>query len=78
MAGWLDRYFNRARSARSDAELEQIKRDFEHELPPSLREGEAHRTDDGLSIGTGEDGTHLHLHLGVVVVDKQEGVQCPV
>jgi hypothetical protein len=64
MAGWLDRYFNRARAARSDAELEQIKRDFEHELPPSLREGETHRTDDGLSIGTGEDGTHLHLHLG--------------
>ncbi len=62
---WLDRYLTRARSARSDAELEQVKRDLEGELPPSLfNNHNEHRTNDGLSIGTGEDGTHLHLHLG--------------
>jgi len=58
---WLDHILSRARSARSDAELEEVKRDLEGELPPSLT---GHRTSDGLSIGTGEDGTHLHLHLG--------------
>lgn len=63
MSGWLDRMLRRARSARSDAELEEVRREMEGELPPSLV-GNNHHTNDGLSIGTGEDGTHLHLHLG--------------
>ena len=59
---WIDRILTRARNARSDAELEQVKRDLEEELPPALV---GQRTNDaGLSIGSGEDGTHLHLHLG--------------
>ena len=62
--GWLDRQLQRARNARSDAEFEKVKRDMEDELPSSLVNGNGHRTDDGLSLGGGEDGTHLHLHLG--------------
>lgn len=65
MAGWLDRMLFRARNARSDAELEEVRREMEGELPPSLvGHTNGHSTNDGLSIGTGEDGTHLHLHLG--------------
>jgi hypothetical protein len=59
---WLDHILSRARNARSDAELESVRRDLEEELPPALV---GQRTNDaGLSIGSGEDGTHLHLHLG--------------
>jgi hypothetical protein len=66
MAQWVDRYFRRAREASSDAELEQVRREFEGELPPSLINGGSHRTNDlGLSLGDGDEGgSHIHLHLG--------------
>jgi len=66
MAGWLDRQLRRVRSASSDYELEEVKREMEHHLPPSLINGsDSHTTNDmGLQLGGGDDGTHLHLHLG--------------
>lgn len=69
MANWLDRMMNRVRNASSDSELEAVRQEFEKNLPPSLLlNGSFTQTltptnDMGLSLG-GDDGTHLHLHLG--------------
>lgn len=80
MAGWLDHFLRRARNATSDAELEQVRREIESELPPSYTNGHRtgdHATGDGLSIGTGEDGTHLHLHLGGGGGGQAQGAAMP-
>lgn len=69
MASWLDKMMGRVRSATSDSELEAVKREFEQNLPPSLvvngsfTQKLTPTNDMGLSLG-GDDGTHLHLHLG--------------
>jgi len=73
MSAWLDRQLRRVRSASSDYELEEVKKEMENHLPAGLINGsDSYKTvtnltttnDMGLSLGGGDEGTHLHLHLG--------------
>jgi hypothetical protein len=59
---FMDKILRRARSATSDADLEELKGEMEGKVPPDLMNGEGNGGDD-MDDDTDQNGIHMHVHL---------------